>query len=113
MKNNKPESKSEKPLPLKKNTIMNSGKTVLGILAVFGVGVLLGIVIAPQKGSKIRRKIAKNGEKYLDSLKNQFDDFLNESADKIEKLGEVKDNLIEKEKALLIETKNGIKSTLL
>jgi gas vesicle protein len=97
----------------KKKSIMNSGKIALSILASVGVGVLIGIVFAPQKGSKTRRKIITKGEDYLDDLKNQFNDFLNDATDKIEKIGQEKDDFLAKEKGKLIDIKNGIKSAIL
>ena len=97
---------------IKKNSLMNSGKTVLGVLIGIGVGALIGIALAPQKGSKTRRKLIKKGENFFDDMRNQFDVFLNDSADKIEKLGKEKDQLVEKEKALITDVKNGIKTAV-
>ena len=55
---------------------MNSGKVVLGALAGVAAGALIGILFAPDKGSKIRSKIVKEGEDYLDSIKGQFNSLL-------------------------------------
>jgi gas vesicle protein len=97
---------------IKKNSLMNTGKTVLGILAGIGLGALIGIVFAPQKGSKTRRKMVKKGERYLEDMKNQFDDFLSDAAERIDKIGEVKDHFVADEKNTLNDAKNGIKTAL-
>lgn len=39
---------------------MSSGKVVLGMLAGLAAGAVLGILFAPEKGSKTRRKILDN-----------------------------------------------------
>lgn len=97
----------------RKKSIMNSGKIVLGILASIGVGALIGIVFAPQKGAKTRRKIAKKGEAYLDDFKNQFDDFLSDASDKIDKISKAKDRFVTNEKEMLNDVKNSIKTAIL
>ncbi len=51
---------------------MKSGKTVLGIIAGFATGALVGILFAPEKGSKIRKKIARKGEDYMDSINEKY-----------------------------------------
>jgi len=38
---------------------MKSGKVLLGLLAGFSTGMLIGVLFAPDKGSKIRRKKKK------------------------------------------------------
>ncbi|MEI7586812.1 YtxH domain-containing protein [Runella sp.] len=120
MKSQKKGSESEELTSLKKNqsnnrkkSIMNSGKIVLGILASIGVGALIGIVFAPQKGSKIRRKIMQNGENYLDDFKDQFDDFLNEATDKIEKIWKDSEEFIGKEKTKHLDGKMSKKDIVL
>lgn len=40
------------------------------------IGVALGILFAPGKGSKTRHKISKRSHKYADHLSDSFDDFL-------------------------------------
>ena len=46
---------------------MSSGKVVLGLLAGVAVGALAGILFAPAKGSKTRKRIMNKGENYADS----------------------------------------------
>lgn len=49
-----------------------STKTVLGLLAAGAIGVAIGILLAPDKGSKTRSKIKDS----LDGLDDKLDDFL-------------------------------------
>ncbi|MCL4481924.1 MAG: YtxH domain-containing protein, partial [Bacteroidetes bacterium] len=41
---------------------MNTGKVLLGVLAGVAAGALIGILFAPAKGSRTRRRILKKGE---------------------------------------------------
>ena len=63
---------------------METGKAVLGILAGFAVGAFVGILVAPEKGSVTRGKIALKGEKYANTLKEKFSDFLDNMIEKFE-----------------------------
>lgn len=67
---------------------MNSGKVLLGVLAGVATGALLGILFAPSKGSRTRRRITKKGEAYADGLKEKFDTVLAGISGKIEKVKE-------------------------
>lgn len=120
MKSQKKGAEIEESSSLKKNksnnrkkSIMNSGKIVLGILASIGVGALIGIVFAPQKGYKTRRKIMKKGESYLDDFKEQIDVFLNEATDKIEKTWKDSEDFIGKEKTKHLDGKIATKGAVL
>jgi gas vesicle protein len=61
---------------------MISGKVVIGALAGIAAGALIGVLFAPDKGSESRHKIAKQGEDYLDSVKNKFNSLLDTIAGK-------------------------------
>ena len=77
---------------------MASGKVVLGVLAGAAIGALAGILFAPEKGSRTRKKISKRGEDYVDSLREKFDDFLEGITDKFEAAKEEAVHFVEKEK---------------
>lgn len=91
---------------------MSTGKTMLGVLAGFAAGALVGVLLAPEKGSETRKKIAKMGEDYAGDLTDKF----NELRDTInEKLGNVEDNamkMVEKGKSKIDELKNHAKSAV-
>jgi gas vesicle protein len=65
---------------------MNTGKILLGILAGAGTGALLGILLAPQKGIDTRKKIAKMGKDYSDSVKYKFDESLEKISKNLKKI---------------------------
>lgn len=57
---------------------MNSGKFFLGILAGAATGALLGVLYAPNKGSRTRRQILDKGDDFSESLKQKMNDFVND-----------------------------------
>ncbi|MDD2982297.1 MAG: YtxH domain-containing protein [Crocinitomicaceae bacterium] len=63
---------------------MNTGKAVLGVLAGVAVGAILGILIAPDKGSETRRKISQKGSDTVDDVKNKIAGLLDGISDKFE-----------------------------
>ena len=65
---------------------MGSGKVLLGLLAGVAAGALLGILIAPDKGSVTRKKISKKGDDYADALKEKFNEFMDNISEKIEEV---------------------------
>ena len=72
---------------------MSSGKVVLGLLAGLAAGALAGILFAPAKGSKTRKRILKKGENYVDALKEKFDELLEVVTEKVEKVKDEVSNL--------------------
>ena len=64
---------------------MSSGKVVLGLLAGVAAGALLGILFAPDKGSKTRKQILDKGGDYADELKAKLDEVIDNFAQKFEK----------------------------
>jgi gas vesicle protein len=67
---------------------MSSGKLVLGLLAGVAAGALAGILFAPAKGSRTRRRIMKKGENYAEGLKEKFNDLLEKVNEKMEQVKE-------------------------
>lgn len=63
---------------------MSTGKIVLGTLAGLAVGAIAGILFAPEKGSKTRRKIMHKSEDYMDDMKSKFDDILDSLTNQFE-----------------------------
>ena len=64
---------------------MESGKTAAGVLLGVGIGALLGILFAPAKGTKTRRRIMDKGQNYVDDLKEKFDDLYQDVSDKYDR----------------------------
>lgn len=63
---------------------MSSGKVVLGVLAGLAAGALLGILLAPDKGSETRKKLKENAGDYADELKKKLSKFVETVTDKFE-----------------------------
>ena len=87
---------------------MSTGKLALGLLAGLAAGAALGILFAPNKGSKTRKKIAKKGEDLTTSLKQEFDEMANRLTDKYEQVIEDTDKLISNTKVKFDETVNDV-----
>jgi gas vesicle protein len=65
---------------------MNSSKVLLGVLGGVAAGAIAGILFAPSKGSKTRKKIMKKGKNYSDDLKNKFEELYENVTDKYENI---------------------------
>jgi len=74
---------------------MSTAKVVLGVVAGAAAGALLGVLFAPAKGTVLRRKIYRKGEREVDTLKDKFNDFIDTLTEKFEKVQEDVNDLIE------------------
>ncbi len=63
---------------------MSTGKVLLGLLAGVAAGATLGILLAPEKGSKTRGKIIQKGDDYAASLEDRFNEFVGKVSEKID-----------------------------
>ncbi|MFN3755132.1 YtxH domain-containing protein [Flavobacterium sp.] len=63
---------------------MSTNKLILGVLGGVAIGALAGILLAPDKGTKTRRKILKKGNDYTQDLKNKFEDLYNKTSKKFD-----------------------------
>lgn len=53
---------------------MDKDKFILATIASAVTGTIVGLLCAPEKGSKTREKIIKKGDKYLQELKKELED---------------------------------------
>ncbi|HDR52065.1 MAG TPA: YtxH domain-containing protein [Mariniphaga anaerophila] len=78
---------------------MSKVKVLLGVLAGAAAGALSGILLAPEKGSKTRKKITRKGEDYLDSVKKTFKELLDTFTKKMEKVKDDVSDYADKKKS--------------
>ncbi len=67
---------------------MARGRIILGIVAGLAVGAIVGILIAPDKGSATRKKLIHKGETYVDNLKEKINGLLTNGKKRFEKVRE-------------------------
>ena len=72
---------------------MKSGKILLGVFGGLVAGALLGILLAPDKGSNTRKKIMRKGEDMVDNAKDRLDEMVNGVNSKIQNLVQEATNL--------------------
>lgn len=65
---------------------MESTKTVAGVLIGIGVGTLIGLLFAPDKGSNIRKKIVDKGHGLADDLKSKYEGLRKDATEKYDTL---------------------------
>jgi len=65
---------------------MSTGKIVLGVLAGIAAGTVLGVLIAPDKGSETRRKIKQKGDDLVDGVKDGMTSMVDDVTSKFDKL---------------------------
>ncbi|TRX01508.1 YtxH domain-containing protein [Flavobacterium gawalongense] len=90
---------------------MKTDKIVLGVLGGLAVGAILGIMLAPDKGEKTRKKIMDKSNDYADELKDKLDTLLGTINKKYEKIWNEGETLIAGGKSKFYDAKNEIKNT--
>lgn len=65
---------------------MKTSTVVLGVLGGVAVGAIAGILFAPAKGTKTRKRIMKKGNAYTLDLKNKFEDLYGSVVTKYEEV---------------------------
>jgi gas vesicle protein len=56
--------------------VMRTGKALLGVLAGVAAGAAIGMLFAPHRGEKTRRKISKKSKDLADAINQNIDDRL-------------------------------------
>jgi gas vesicle protein len=89
---------------------MSTGKVLLGVLAGVAAGALVGILFAPAKGSRTRRRILKKGEYYADGLKDKFSECCDSISEKFEHVKEEVSALAKKGSEKLEDAQKEVKA---
>ena len=87
---------------------MKADKIILGVLGGVAVGALLGVLFAPDKGDKTRKKIMDKSNDYADELKDKLDTLLGTINRKYEKIWKEGESLIAEGKSRFYDVKNEI-----
>lgn len=66
---------------------MDTRKALLGMVAGFAAGAILGLLMAPEKGSRTRRMIVRKGEDLVDELNDRIDQKFDEVVDILSRRG--------------------------
>lgn len=90
---------------------MNTGKVLLGVLAGVAAGALVGILFAPAKGSRTRRRIIRQGESYVDGLKEKFNEYADTISEKLEHAKEEVSAYAQKGKEKFEEAEKEVKAS--
>lgn len=53
---------------------MSAKRTLIGVVASFAAGAVLGVLFAPEKGSKTRKDISKKSKEFIDGVKEHIND---------------------------------------
>ncbi|HLO92556.1 MAG TPA: YtxH domain-containing protein [Lentimicrobium sp.] len=75
---------------------MNAGRMILSIAAGVAAGAIIGVLLAPDKGTETRRKISEKSNEYADGLKTKFNDFIESMMDKFDSVKSEAENLVNK-----------------
>ncbi|MEN9908010.1 MAG: hypothetical protein RLZZ540_1159 [Bacteroidota bacterium] len=89
---------------------MNSSKVLLGILGGVAAGALVGILFAPDKGIKTRKKIISKANGGKAALKDKYDSLLDSVSEKYENIWQAKDELVTDGQARLDAVKKELKN---
>lgn len=90
---------------------MDAGKVVIGVVAGIATGALLGVLFAPDKGYKTRKRIGRETEKVTDDLSDKFQEFVDSITDKFEKVKEDLSNFAERAKSAEKQVEKDLKTS--
>jgi gas vesicle protein len=91
---------------------MSSGKIITSLLAGVAIGAVLGVLFAPEEGSKTRKKILRQKEDFKDSLKDKINDFVDEISQQYESAKNNATDMMEKGKEKIASVKADAKHSL-
>lgn len=91
---------------------MKTSNILLSVLGSAFVGALLGVLFAPDKGSKTRKQLIKKGDEYADTAKKEYEDLINKMGKQYEYLKNQSDELVSKGKSKAGELKEELKKTI-
>lgn len=84
--------------------------TLLGTIAGVAVGTIVGVLIAPDKGSETRSKIAKKGKETSESFKEEINTLLDQVAEKYDVIKKAGNEIAQTSKTEMSKVKNELAS---
>lgn len=87
---------------------MKTNKIITAIVSGLGVGAILGILFAPDKGCNTRRKMAKKGNDLKNGIKDGVNSLVSSLENKYEKLASKGENIIDESKSKFGNIKNEV-----
>jgi len=89
---------------------MKAMKLLLGVLVCTAAGTLLGVLFAPEKGAKMRKRILNKGDDYADVIKERLDDLLEDISEKYDDTKKKAENIASNGKTKYENAKKEAKS---
>lgn len=89
---------------------MKTDKVILGVLGGLAAGAIMGILFAPDKGDKTRKKIKNAGGDYAGDLKGKFDSALETLSKKYDTLKQEGQGLYNEGKSKFDQTKKEVEN---
>lgn len=89
---------------------MKTDKVILGVIGGLVAGALMGILFAPAKGTKTRKKIKRKSNEYADEVKEKFDSAIDTISNKYDTLKQEGSNLLSNGKSKFEKTRKEIEN---
>lgn len=89
---------------------MKADKIALGVLGGIATGAILGILFAPAKGSKTRKRILDKSSNYADEIKDKFENLSGTIKNNYDKMFQEGKDLIADGKSKFDDNKNEMKN---
>jgi gas vesicle protein len=67
---------------------MSAGKILIGFVVAMATGAVLGVLFAPDKGSTTRKKLSKEGTRYMGAVKSAADEAVATLEEKVDNVTE-------------------------
>ena len=80
---------------------MKKGSVAVGLLAGLAAGAVLGVLFAPDNGENTRKKISNKSKDSLDTLKDKYNDAIDQLSSKLESVRKKGGQTLEEGKKLV------------